>query len=538
MSRKHGHECNVHNIISESNMLLPFIMQKYWPSTMRYSYLFKFAPVSSRVIKHHMRHLSTLGRSARKSGETIRSQARAFSTNDTSFKIVERESGSLKELQPAGSNIELADLVCRLPDHRRLTFNLTWLRDSCHCDSCTHKFSRQRLFTPKDFKKDLFGVVDVQVVSRDVARGYIAFGTSEQNIDRYINIKWADGHNSFYSMNWLDKLHSLYSKARIQLDDDSWSRHLLPNDDFYAPKYDYDSRSQCWSVSDIEAGLRPVDYNDLLDGFEFHDDEPTFINANRLSDMTTRRLDSIMSLSDQLSRFGLAKIVNVPEERNQVLKVARSLAYERPTGYGTVFDVVIEPSEEINLAYSSQEFDLHSDLTYREKSPGVQMLHCIWNSVDGGLSYFCDAFQAAEILRRQNPKLFQALAQFPVVFVVRDPYRDVKFRYQRPILALDYAGELNEVYYSPFMLPPVGHRDDLKLFYLAQDELTRLLQAKENKLITKMDPGHLFIFNNRRVLHGRSSYDPKTSNRFLQGCYMDWDEITCLHEKIQSNKRH
>jgi len=53
-------------------------------------------------------------------------------------------------------------------------------------------------------------------------------------------------------------------------------------------------------------------------------------------------------------------------------------------------------------------------------------------------------------------------------------------------------------------------------------------------MITKMDPGEMFIFHNRRVLHGRSSYDLSPGGRFLQGCYMDWDEIECLYEKVYS----
>ena len=34
-----------------------------------------------------------------------------------------------------------------------------------------------------------------------------------------------------------------------------------------------------------------------------------------------------------------------------------------------------------------------------------------------------------------------------------------------------------------------------------------------------------FSFNNRRLLHGRTEFDPNSGHRHLQGYYMDRDEI-------------
>lgn len=462
-----------------------------------------------------------------KQGPTTPSFQRQIKTdcavkNDFNFRILQHDDNVTNI---SGSNVQLDDLELCLAG-QKLIVNLTWLRDSCHCTKCTHQYSRQRLFTPKDFKKYMFNISDIQVEGFD--------GKSNE---MYLNVEWADGHKSCYSFDWLCYVNGLYKETQLRLGAQQTSKFLFPKDDFYFPTHENCILPDYWTVSKINSNLRPVDYQDLVDGFKFHD-EPTYINANRINEMTSRRRDAMLTLSEQLIVYGLAKIVNVPQERDQVLKVARSLAYERPTGYGTVFNVVVEQSEEINLAYSSQEFDLHSDLTYREISPGVQLLHCIRNSAQGGFSYFSDAFNAAKILRETYPKLFEVLLQFPATFVVRDPYRDLKFRRQQPILTLNYQGDLSDVYYSPFMLPPIGHREDIKLFYLAQCKLTEILQSKENKLVVKMDPGDLFIFHNRRVLHGRSSYDPTTSDRFLQGCYMDWDEVQCLHEKLRSNNKH
>jgi len=486
----------------------------------------------------------------------IKTNCQAKETETNFSKIVCCDLQSLgDEIRLEGeTNIELDDIEIELPDETKLTFNLTWLRDSCHCSLCTHQHSRQRLFTPKEFRKQMFAVRDVRLASKQVLGAkkteqicWPSFSEAEdsaharsesaQDSLTYLEVDWADGHRSLYSLDWLKTIACLYRKpsGQLKLTNSDNFNFKLPNDDFYLPRRTHTVDQVYWSAGSIDTLLEPVDFNDLTDGFDFQpSNDPKFINANRISELSPRRLVAMFTLTRQLLSLGLAKIINVPQEREQVLRVARSLAYERPTGYGTVFDVVVEASEEINLAYSTQEFDLHIDLAYREKSPGVQLLHCITNSATGGLSYFSDAFKAANQLKDSDRSLYEVLLKFPATFVVRDPYRDLKFRRQQPMLSLDYRGNIDQVHYTPFMLPPVGHKDDVKLFYLALDKFSQLLHSKENKMITKMDPGELFIFHNRRVLHGRSSYDLSSGDRFLQGCYMDWDEIECLYEKVYS----
>lgn len=447
------------------------------------------------------------------------------------FKVIQNDELNVIE----HCNIELDDVEIKLSVQEKLTLNLTWLRDSCHCHQCTHKFSRQRLFTIKNFRKHLFTIHSISLVAKEDAHRYSDSGLIIGSLDSgLLNVTWSDGHASLYSIDWLRQVDKIgKSRSRINLDEVFDAVIQFPEDDYYMSKKENAVVPVNWQLRDLS--LTPVSYEVLIDSFQLKDKGSTFINANRITDMSDRRFKATLSLTEQLVRFGLAKVVDVPLQQDQVLKLARSLAYERPTGYGTVFDVTVEPSEDINLAYSSLEFDLHSDLTYRETSPGIQMLHCIKNSVDGGYSYFSDAFKAAEDLKNTDSRLFKVLTQFPATFVVLDPYRQIKFRHHKPILSCDQSGRLKDVYYSPFMLPPVGNLCDLKLFYLALDKFTQLMQAKESKMIVKMNPGELYIFRNRRVLHGRSSYDPNTSRRFLQGCYMDWDEISCLHEKLYSH---
>ena len=52
--------------------------------------------------------------------------------------------------------------------------------------------------------------------------------------------------------------------------------------------------------------------------------------------------------------------------------------------------------------------------------------------------------------------------------------------------------------------------------------------------------GDILCFNNRRTLHGREAFSvTKTSNRHLEGGYIEWDEVNSklrvLKDKLEGN---
>ena len=65
----------------------------------------------------------------------------------------------------------------------------------------------------------------------------------------------------------------------------------------------------------------------------------------------------------------------------------------------------------------------------------------------------------------------------------------------------------------------------LKKFYDAYQYFASLLQYKKFKIDFRLEAGDIFCFNNRRVLHGRTEFDPNSGNRHLQGYYIERDEI-------------
>ena len=65
--------------------------------------------------------------------------------------------------------------------------------------------------------------------------------------------------------------------------------------------------------------------------------------------------------------------------------------------------------------------------------------------------------------------------------------------------------------------------DKLELYYTAREKISKLYNSENYKLQFKLEPGDLLMMDNYRLLHGRTSYNANEGERFLQGCYIDYD---------------
>ena len=69
------------------------------------------------------------------------------------------------------------------------------------------------------------------------------------------------------------------------------------------------------------------------------------------------------------------------------------------------------------------------------------------------------------------------------------------------------------------------HPDKMKKHYSSYRKFASLIHEKKFTVNFKLQAGDILCFDNRRVLHGRTSFDPNSGQRHLQGYYMDRDEI-------------
>jgi gamma-butyrobetaine dioxygenase len=229
-------------------------------------------------------------------------------------------------------------------------------------------------------------------------------------------------------------------------------------------------------------------------------------------------------------RFGFVILANVPTTPGSVLTAARRFGFVRDTNFGALFDVRSVP-EATDLAYTGLSLDPHTDNPYRAPVPGIQLLHCLANETTGGHSTLVDSLRVLEMLRRQDAEAFAILAETPVRFVYRDAQTELV--HFAPMIALDASGRIEGMRFSPRLdYVPFMEPARLDHFYRARRLVDGLLRSPSYELRFMLADGDLLMFDNQRLLHGRSAFDPQEGLRHLQGCYIDMDGVRSLYRVL------
>jgi len=243
----------------------------------------------------------------------------------------------------------------------------------------------------------------------------------------------------------------------------------------------------------------------------------------------------------QLQRTGLLFVHGVPHADTsdagcELRRLIAHFAELRETFYGGTWDVR-DVVDSRNIAYTNLYLGLHMDLQYFESPPRFQVLHCLRNRVHGGTSLFVDAFAAASALRATYPADFARLVATPVPFQYINDSRHL--HHARPTISLAAAsassdGEPNiaRISYSPQFQAPLP-RDTPAAFYDALGRFAALTEAHTAVYAHQLNESDAVIFDNRRLLHGRTAFESgsepeivgKEPNRWLKGGYFEGDVL-------------
>jgi alpha-ketoglutarate-dependent taurine dioxygenase len=225
----------------------------------------------------------------------------------------------------------------------------------------------------------------------------------------------------------------------------------------------------------------------------------------------------------RLLQDGIAFLERVPCHDGGILEAASLAGRVLETNYGQVFDVRSVPQPE-NLAYSDLGLGLHTDNPYREPVPGYQVLHTLVASPDGGESLFGDGFALAQHFRALYPDDFAVLTTTPVPFHYRS--KDAELFAERPLIQLSCAGEVSAVHYNSRSIAPLLlEAGAASSFYGAYRRFAALLHDRRFHLRFKLRDGDLAIFDNQRILHGRTAFSSARHARHLRGCYLSRDSV-------------
>ena len=355
-------------------------------------------------------------------------------------------------------------------DGEESKFNYLWLRDNC--PTAHDKDSRHRMF-------------NILKVSEDInPKNYSV------KEDGKLEIEWSEGdHTSYYDPNWLRE-----------------NCYTIKNKQKYVSPY------KLWDSS-LQKNLKSIQID--------HDE---IINSD----------EGLVKWLELLHYTGIAIVKNAPIEKNSALKVLNRISHTRETFFNTPFEVINIPKPN-NSAYTAHALRNHMDLPWFENPPGYQFLHCLINSAKGGDSSAVDAFAVADYLRNNEKDTFDILVNTPLKFRDKDYTQEAVRSVYGTAISLTKDGDYNDIRYSIATLDALDcHPDIMDSVYKAHHRFGNLLHDDKFQINFRLEPGDIFSFNNRRLLHGRTEFDPNSGHRHLQGYYMDRDEIIARLKYLKS----
>lgn len=370
-----------------------------------------------------------------------------------------------------------------------------YLRDICQCSKCV---------SPSTGRKT-FATCDIPAVPRlrDPSTESIRLSA-----DGGLEITWeddfltGDAHTSVYSQDFLRRLASYdgktyhYTRPKRVLWDNAKFRH------------------------DVES--RVITYRDWMEG----------------------GLEFAQALVD-LDQHGLLFMRGVPKSRHSVQMVAEKIGSLQSTYRGLTWDTISQPGEK-HVADANQGVRLHQDLLYYSDPPRVKFLHCLENECQGGVSLFSDGLHVALELNQKDPLAFRTLGDQLVTYWYQRAGRYYVRR--RHVIESRPDGEPQSISWSPAFQGPFRIREHrkplgpdsrprlfdvrtqqdaelgngaLRVWCTAARAFKDILESPENLLEYRLQPGDCVIFDNMRILHGRTEVDASAGLRHLRGAYVD-----------------
>ena len=184
------------------------------------------------------------------------------------------------------------------------------LRANCLCEACRHACTNQRLVDVASVPDDL------RVVSAEVMYS-----------GKLLQINWSPEHTSTYPSDWLYQHSHLKTEQRpVGSTISLWNGASLARDNM----------------------IPTVFYNDIMG------DDASLLHALELFKI-----------------FGFFIIKQAPTRLGVLEDVCRRIGYMKTTHYGRTFEVKAKRKPE-SFAYTPERLGFHTDLPYREDSPGEE----------------------------------------------------------------------------------------------------------------------------------------------------------------------
>ena len=301
-------------------------------------------------------------------------------------------------------------------------------------------------------------------------------------------------------------------KENIEIDNLNLSRDFLEitfNDGVYTKLAIQSILKEFTNINEVEY-IKKIEWDSSLKKLNYFEFNENFFEEREM----------YKALID-FYKYGFVIFRKVPTKDNFIINFANSIGSVRRTNFGEFFNVKSKPDPN-DLAYTSLALAPHTDNPYRKPVPCIQILHCIKNKVNGGQSTLVDGYTVTKKLKKDFPNYYKILTEVKVRFQFVD--QTIVLEDWAEMIKINNQGKFKQVRFSPRLdFVPLMEKDKLELFYAARKKISELYNSNKYRIEFKLSSGDLLMMDNYRLLHGRTSYDANEGERFLQGCYIDYD---------------
>lgn len=358
--------------------------------------------------------------------------------------------------------------------------------------------------------------------------------------DRHLVVGWGDGHESRFHPVWLRhqcecklcgtpvnavrglRLHHIpgdiapalhmNDRARVQLE---WSndRHRST----YAARW---LRDHCYSARERRLRKhRPT----LWDG-RIAADPPRAAFSEAESVPSTR-----LAMLEAVRDAGFCVVSDVPTDPGQAHRLIELVGPQRRTHFGTYR--LTNKATVDNVGDITAALDPHTDETYRLSAIGVTVFQVLRPSVDGGHSTLVDGFEAVRRLRDAWPADFELLTRVPIAAQRLDHAHNSGgqarwYAASLPVIKVDFDGDLCGVRLNERQIGPLDLDPDLiEPCYRALGRLFELAYDPDLRVTFALQQGEGLLFDNQRVLHGRTAFTPEAPARSVLTSSVDLEDF-------------
>ncbi|KAJ5122395.1 Trimethyllysine dioxygenase [Penicillium atrosanguineum] len=235
---------------------------------------------------------------------------------------------------------------------------------------------------------------------------------------------------------------------------------------------------------------------------------------------------SVLEWLENIWKWGFCFVKGVPVDPESTKTLIERIAFIRHTHYGGFWDFTADLTFK-DTAYTNEFLGAHTDNTYFTDPARLQLFHLLSHTDgDGGASLLVDGYAAARQLRERYPQSYQALIRY------RHPWHasgneDVCIQPSSRAPVLSVHPDMNTVYQVRWNNYDRAPKSDWNInqqqaWYKAAARYNKILQETNRQIWRQLEPGTALIFDNWRMLHGRSEF---TGKRRMCGGYVNNDDF-------------